>query len=121
VKGGVELLLGGTRDPTFGPIVVLGLGGVYTELLHEYRLAVSPITAQEARRMLIGETLAEALGGYRGGPRVNIDRLCEVVSAFSSIIFDNPLIEQMEVNPLVATRNRILAVDARVMLGRGRD
>ena len=121
VKGGVELLLGGTRDPTFGPIVVLGLGGIYTELLHEYRLAVSPITAQEARRMLIGETLAEALGGYRGGPRVNIDRLCEVVSAFSSIMFDNPSIEQMEVNPLVATRNRILAVDARVILGRGRD
>jgi acyl-CoA synthetase (NDP forming) len=121
VKGGIALLLGGTRDSAFGPIVVLGLGGIYTELLHEYRLAVSPITAQEARRMLIGEKLAKALAGYRGGPKVNIDRLCEVVSAFSSIMFDNPSIEQMEVNPLVVTRNRILAVDARVMLGRVRD
>jgi acetyltransferase len=121
VKGGVELLLGGTRDPTFGPIVVLGFGGIYTELLHEYRLAVSPITAQEARRTLITEALAQILGGYRGGPRVNINRLCEVVSVFSRIMIDNPSIDQMEVNPLVATRNRILAVDARVMLGPGRD
>ena len=121
VKGGVELLLGGTRDHTFGPIVVLGLGGTYTELLREYRMAVSPITAQEARTMLISEALAKVLGGYRGGPRVNTNRLCEVVSSFSSIMIDNPLIEQMEVNPLVATRNRILAVDARVVLRPGRD
>jgi succinyl-CoA synthetase beta subunit len=121
VKGDVELLLGGTRDPTFGPIVVLGLGGIYTELLREYRLAVSPITAEEARRTLISQTLAKVLGGYRGGPRVNTSQLCEVVSAFSSIMIDNPSIEQMEVNPLVATRNRILAVDTRVMLRPGRD
>ena len=115
VKDGIELLLGGTRDPTFGPIVALGLGGIYTELLREYRLAVSPITAQDARRMLIGEALAKALSGYRGGPRVNLSRLCEVVSAFSRIMVENPSIEQMELNPLVATRNRILAVDTRVI------
>jgi acyl-CoA synthetase (NDP forming) len=121
VKGGVELLLGGTRDPTFGPIVVLGLGGIYTELLREYRLAISPITAQEALRMLITEKLAKVLDGYRGGPKVNINRLCEIVSAFSGIMVDNPSIDQMEVNPLVATRSRILAVDARVMLGAGPD
>jgi acyl-CoA synthetase (NDP forming) len=119
VKGGVELLLGGTRDPTFGPVVVLGLGGIYTELLHEYRLAVSPITAPEARRMLIGDTLAMVLDGYRGGPRVSATRLCEAVSAFSRIMIDNPSIEQMEVNPLVATRSRILAVDARIVLRPG--
>jgi len=119
VERSVELLLGGMRDPTFGPIVLLGLGGVYTELLREYLLAVSPITAKEARRMLIGETLAKALGGYRGGPRVSVGRLCEVASAFSRIMVDNPSIEQMELNPLVVTRNRILAVDTRVMLRRG--
>ena len=121
VNGGVELLLGGTRDPTFGPIVVLGLGGIYTELLHEFSLAVSPVTVQEVRRILIGETVAKILGGYRGGPRVDVNRLCEVVSTFSSIMVDNPSIEQMEVNPLIATRNRILAVDTRVTLWSDRD
>ena len=121
VKDGVELLLGGTRDPTFGPVVVLGLGGIYTELLREYRLAISPITAIEARRMLIEETLTKALGGYRGEPRVKIGRLCKIVSTFSGIMVDTPSIEQMEVNPLVATRDRILAVDARVTLRPGGD
>ena len=116
VKGGVELLLGGARDPTFGPVVVLGLGGVYAELLRDYRLALSPVTAREARRMLIGEGLAKAIGGYRGGPRVKTSRLCDLVSAFSRIMVDNPSIEQMEVNPLIATQNRILAADTRVML-----
>jgi len=120
-KGGVELLLGGTRDPTFGPTVVLGLGGIYTELLREYRLAVSPITAQEARRMLVSETLTKVLGGYRGGPKVSVSRLCGVVSTFSSIMVDNPSIGQMEVNPLIATRNRILAVDTRVVIRADRD
>jgi len=116
VKGGIELLLGGMRDPTFGPVVVLGLGGTYTELLREYRLAVSPITGKEARRMLVGETLARALGGYRGGPRVNINQLCAVTSAFSRIMVDNPSISHMELNPLIATGGRMLAVDARIIL-----
>jgi acetate---CoA ligase (ADP-forming) len=116
VNDGVELLLGGTRDQSFGAIVVLGLGGIYTELLHEYRLAISPVTAQQVHRMMIGETIGRALGGYRGGPRVNVTRLCEIVSAFSRIMVDNPSIDQMEVNPLTATRNKILAVDVRVML-----
>ena len=66
--------------------------------------------------MLIGEVLARALGGYRGGPVVSVDRLCEVVSAFSRIMLDNPSIEQIEVNPLIATRSRILAADSRVVL-----
>ena len=121
VQGGVELLLGGMRDPTFGPIVILGLGGTYTELFREYRTAVSPVTAQEARRMLIGETIARVLGGYRGGPGADINRLCEVVSSFSSIMIDNQSIEQIEVNPLVVRRERILAVDVRVVVRPGRD
>jgi acyl-CoA synthetase (NDP forming) len=121
VKDGVELLLGGTRDPTFGPVVVLGLGGTYTELLREYRLAVSPISEKKAKRMLVGDPLAKVLHGYRGGPRVNVGRLCEVVSAFSRIMVDNPSIEQVEVNPMIATRSKILAVDVRMILRTRRD
>ncbi len=116
VQDGIELLLGGTRDPTFGPTVVLGLGGIYTELLREYRLAISPVTAKGARRMLVGEALGKILSGYRGGPKVSAGRLCQVVSDFSRIMVDNPSVGQLEVNPLVATRSRILAVDARVIL-----
>lgn len=119
VTKGVELLLGGTRDRTFGPTVVLGLGGTYTELLHQYRLALAPVTAEEAHRLLISEPLAKVLGGYRGGVKVSISSLCEVVSSFSRIMVDNLSIGQLELNPLVATRDRILSVDARVMLRQG--
>jgi len=118
VHSGVELILGGTLDPTFGPVVILGLGGTYTELLHDFGLAVAPLTPQEARRMLIGERIGRVLGGYRGGPRVNVGRLCKVVSDFSRIMVENQEIEQMEVNPLIATSGCIFSVDARVILGK---
>jgi acetyltransferase len=121
VRNGVELILGGTRDPTFGPVVVLGLGGIYTELLREYGLAVAPVTEQVVRRMLIDEKVGRALRGYRGGARVNVGRLCEVVSRFSRIMVENPSISQMEVNPLIATKDKVLSVDARVILEQPRD
>jgi len=118
VHGGAELILGGTRDPTFGPVVILGLGGTYTELLRDFNLAVAPLTPREARETLITGRIRQVLGGYRGGPRVNAGRLSKVVSSFSRIMADNPKIEQIEVNPLIATRCGVFAVDARVILRR---
>jgi len=119
VEKGVELILGGTRDPTFGPVLVVGLGGTYTELIGDYSLAVAPVTAKEAEMMLARTKVARVLHGYRGGPRVEIARLSRVVSAFSRIMADEPGIEQMEVNPLMASERRVLAVDSRVIIGKG--
>ena len=114
---GIELILGGTRDVTFGPMVALGIGGAYTEVIHDYVLAMAPATQREVRTMLAGTKLNRILRGYRGGPKTRIDRLCRVVSSFSNIMIDNPRIDQMEVNPLMAMGDRILSVDARVILG----
>jgi acyl-CoA synthetase (NDP forming) len=116
VRDGVELILGETRDPTFGPVLAVGLGGTYTELLRDYALAVAPVTEREAKRMIEQTRLGEILGGYRGGPRVGIGSLCRVISSFSKILAENPAIEQMEVNPLICTTSGVLAVDARVVL-----
>ena len=121
VDKGVELLLGGTRDPTFGPVVVVGLGGTYTELVRDYTLAVAPVKIEEAKMMLGRGMLGRSISGYRGGPRVPVDRLAKVVSDFSRIMVENPQIEQMEVNPLMATEGAILSVDARVLLRRDWD
>lgn len=118
VESGVELILGGTRDATFGPVVVVGLGGTYTELIRDYSLAIAPVTPGEAGAMLTRIRLGRVLEGYRGGPKVKIGRLSQVVSDFSKIMVENPTISQVEVNPLIATEDQILAVDARVMLGR---
>ncbi len=116
VSGGVELILGGTRDPTFGPVVILGLGGTYTELVRDYSLAIAPVTSDEVRVMVAQTKLGRALEGYRGGPKVKAGRLRKIVSDFSRIMVENPSIQQMEVNPLIATRDEIMSVDARATL-----
>jgi hypothetical protein len=69
--------------------------------------------------MLSHTRLGMILGGYRGGPKVDAGKLGRLVSSFSRIMADNPSIVQMEVNPLVATRRGLLAVDTRVILGKG--
>lgn len=120
VEDGVELILGGTRDLTFGPLVVLGVGGMYAELISDYVLALAPVTPREVRVVLAQTKLSRILEGYRGGPKANVGRLCRVVSDFSNIMVDNPRIDQMEVNPLMAKADRVLSVDARVILGSGR-
>jgi acyl-CoA synthetase (NDP forming) len=113
VGKGVELILGGRRDPTFGPVVALGPGGTYVELAKEVSIAVAPVAPIQVRSMLEGTNLQKVMQGYRGGPRVSMDRLCKMVSDFSRIMLENPSIEEVEVNPLIATRGAILAVDAR--------
>ncbi|MDG6902047.1 MAG: acetate--CoA ligase family protein [Nitrososphaerota archaeon] len=117
VRKGVEVILGGTRDTTFGPVVVLGLGGTYTEVTRNYALRVAPVSPEEAKSMLVETKLASVLAGYRGGPRADLERLAAAVSGFSKIMPENPRIEQMEVNPLMVTEDEVLAVDARAILG----
>jgi acyl-CoA synthetase (NDP forming) len=119
VEKGVELILGGTRDRVFGPVLVVGLGGTYTELIRDYALAVAPVTAKEAAKLLAQTKVARILQGYRGGPRAEINLLSRVVSSFSKIMADEPNIEQMEVNPLMVTERGVLAVDSRIIIGKG--
>lgn len=116
VKGGVEVILGGTRDPTFGPVVAFGLGGTYTELLRDYSLAIAPVTPKEVKEMLDGTSLGRVLAGYRGGPRGNLDGLSQVISRFSRIMVEDASVEDVEVNPLIVKGKEILAVDARAMV-----
>ncbi|HME19561.1 MAG TPA: acetate--CoA ligase family protein [Nitrososphaerales archaeon] len=113
--GGVEMILGGTRDATFGPTVLFGVGGSYTELFRDFSLGIAPLTRKEAAALVDRCRLSRALDGYRGGPLVDRKELARIVSSFSRIMGENPAIDQIEVNPLVATRKDILALDARVI------
>jgi hypothetical protein len=113
----IELILGGTRDPAFGPVVVYGLGGIYAEVLRDYVLDVAPAGAKEVREGLLHGRIGKIISGYRGGPRVDIDRLARVISSFSRIMVENSKIDQMEINPLMVGPDGILAVDTRVIVG----
>lgn len=110
---GIELILGGKKDPTFGQVVALGLGGTYVELAREISLAVAPVDVTGVRSMIEGTKLERMVRGYRGGPKASMDKLCRAVSGFSKILAENPSMTEMEVNPLVATRDEVLAVDVR--------
>ncbi len=116
VKDGIEIILGGKRDPTFGPVVMLGPGGIYTELIHGHSLAIAPVNPEQAAEMITQNKLGRVLDGYRGGRKMNVGRLALVVSRFSRIMFDNPRIREIEVNPLMVSKDRMLSVDARVIL-----
>ena len=111
---GVELMLGAVRDPTFGPLMVFGLGGVWAEALDDVALRLAPISADEALRGL-GELRGGALlDGLRGAPRVDREGLGALVSKLSMAVARAPWCAELDLNPLIASGNRFVIVDARM-------
>lgn len=118
VSGGRELLLGAVRDPQFGPMVVVGFGGIYVEVLRDTAARLAPVTAAEAREMLGELRMAPLLGGVRGQAGVDLAALAGAVSAFSRLVADVGALREIELNPLMAGPDGTIAVDARAVVGR---
>lgn len=116
VAGGVELIVGSVRDPKFGPIVTVGLGGVFTEVLSDTECAIAPVTAATARRMLPRLRGAPLLLGARGSVTVDLEALAGIVSTVSEIAAAHPEIAELELNPVLARPDGVLALDARTVL-----
>ncbi|HVP23871.1 MAG TPA: acetate--CoA ligase family protein [Conexivisphaerales archaeon] len=114
---GIEVIMGSVRDATFGPVVIFGLGGVLTELLQDFATAIAPVSKEKAREMILSVRTAPVLQGYRGGPKVDVERLAELLARFSKILTENPSIEELEVNPMIVRGDRIVAVDVRGRAG----
>jgi acyl-CoA synthetase (NDP forming) len=115
---GVEIIIGMIKDPQFGPAIMFGLGGFLVEVLRDvsFRLIpVMPIDAAEMIREIKGFPL---LKGYRGQPHVNTKHLEEIIVKVSAFIEENPQVEELDLNPLVATGSNIVAVDARIVIRR---
>ena len=113
---GVEIVVGARFDPQFGPLVVCGLGGVLVEVLRDTALALAPVSAAEAADMLRGLKGAALLHGFRGAPAVDLPRLAEVVARFSELAADlGARVAEMEINPLIAAGEQIVAVDALIL------
>jgi acyl-CoA synthetase (NDP forming) len=113
VPQGTEIMVGARIDPQFGPMIVVGLGGVFVELLKDTSVRLAPVDAREARRML-GELKAQrALQGFRGAEPVDLDRLADVIARVSEFAADQRArISELDVNPLICAGSRIIAVDA---------
>ena len=116
LSGAVELLVGVRRDPRFGPVALVGLGGVYAEILRDVRCALGPVTPQQARELLLSLRGAALLTGARGRPPVDLDAAADVVSRITQVAARHPEIAEIECNPVAVTPDRALALDARVVL-----
>jgi acetyltransferase len=116
IRGGRELIVGITRDPTVGPLVMFGLGGILVEALGDVVFRLAPIHRQDARDMLRGIRGVRLLGPLRGAPAVNLTGLEDVLLRVSRLATDFPGIRELDLNPLVAVGAEVLALDARVML-----
>ena len=117
VKGGVELVVGVKRDPQCGPVLLVGLGGVLVEVLRDTALALAPVGKREARRMLERLKGFRLLQGYRGAPAADLDAACEAIARISEFAADHAdLVEEIDVNPLLARADGALALDALIVL-----
>ena len=111
-----ELIVGVKRDPVFGAVLLVGAGGITTELYQDRALGLPPLNERLARSMLESLKSWPLLTGYRGKPGVNVDRLIEILMRFSYLVADYPEIMELDVNPLLVTKTEAIALDARIVL-----
>jgi acetyltransferase len=116
VQNGRELIVGMTRDPVFGPLVMFGLGGILVEILRDVSFRIAPFGREEARRMMGEIRGARLLDAVRGTPAVDRGALEDVLLRVSQLVMDYPEITELDVNPLMAMPSGAVAADARVML-----
>jgi acetate---CoA ligase (ADP-forming) len=116
VGDGVELLVGARWDARFGPVALVGLGGVFTEVLSDVAVALAPVGEATARELLLSLRAAPLLQGARGRREVDLDAAASAVASLSRVAAAHPEIAEVEVNPLLALPGRALALDARVVM-----
>jgi acetyltransferase len=113
---GYELIVGSSLDPQFGPVLLFGSGGSLVEVYKDRALALPPLTTTLARRMMEGTRIFEALGGVRGRAPVDVGALEKLLVRFSQLVVEQPWIKELDINPLLASPERLIALDARVVL-----
>jgi acetyltransferase len=113
---GYELIVGSATDAQFGPVVAFGSGGELVEVYRDRALALPPLNTTLAHRLLEQTLIFKALSGVRGRKPVNIAALEALLVRFSRLIVDNPAIKEADINPLLASADQIIALDARFVL-----
>jgi acetyltransferase len=113
---GYELILGSSLDPQFGPVLLFGTGGQLVEVFEDRSLALPPLNTTLARRMMEQTRIYKALKGVRGRRSVDMALLEELMVRFSDLVIENPEIKEIDINPVLASAERLLALDARVVV-----
>jgi acetyl-CoA synthetase (ADP-forming) len=117
IKGKRELVVGLTRDPQFGPCVMFGLGGIFTEILEDTAFRVAPIEKRDAHEMMQEIKAHKILEAIRGMEPVDKDMLADILIAIGRLGIENEAVKEIDINPLIISRGKPMAVDALVVLG----
>jgi acetyltransferase len=113
---GYELIIGSSVDPQFGPVLLFGMGGQLVELFRDRALALPPLTTTLARRMIEQTKIFGALKGIRGRAPIDQAQLEQLLVRFGQLVAEQPWIKEIDINPLLASPERLIALDARVVL-----
>jgi acetyltransferase len=113
---GYELIIGSSIDPQFGPVLLFGMGGQLVEVFKDRALALPPLNSTLALRMMERTRIYTALRGVRGRRSVDIEALQHLLVRFSQLVVEQRLIKELDINPLLASPDRLIALDARVVL-----
>ncbi len=113
---GYELIVGSAVDPQFGPVLLFGAGGRLVEVFRDRALGLPPLTTTLARRMMERTRIVTALRGIRGRPPVDLARLEQLLVRVSHLVVEQPWVKELDINPLLASPEALVALDARVVL-----
>ncbi len=111
-----EIILGFSYDQQFGPVVVLGMGGIFAELLKDISIKVAPLSFEKSMKMICGLKGYPILAGSRGQKPSDLNALAHVISSFSKLPFEYPQINEVDLNPVFVNENGVLVADVRVIL-----
>jgi acetyltransferase len=111
-----ELIAGAKKDRDFGPVVLFGMGGIWTEIIKDRAIAFPPLNRLLARRLMADTKIFQVLAGFRNKPPANLDLIEEILIRLAQLVTDFPEIEELDINPLVVSADKVVAVDARLVL-----
>ncbi|MCU0550888.1 MAG: bifunctional acetate--CoA ligase family protein/GNAT family N-acetyltransferase [Leptolyngbya sp. Prado105] len=115
-REGYELIIGSSLDPQFGPVMLFGSGGQLVEVYRDRAIALPPLNTTLARRMMEQTRIYQALQGVRGRKAIDLAALEQLLVRFSQLVVEQRWIKEIEINPLLASTNTLLALDARIVL-----
>jgi acetyl-CoA synthetase (ADP-forming) len=111
-----EVIVGMTKDPTWGPALMFGLGGIFVEVLKDVSFRVAPITERDANEMVREIKAFKILEGIRGQPPADIDAIVDILLKISKLVMENPMIDEIDLNPVFVYEDGAKAVDTRILI-----
>jgi acyl-CoA synthetase (NDP forming) len=113
---GIETIIGGFKDPQFGPVIMFGMGGIYVEIFKDTSFRLAPVDKEEARRQIEQTKVYKILQGVRGEQPCDIDALAEAVVNAANLLVSYDEIKEIDLNPVICYTNGCVAVDSRIVL-----